>query len=102
MLARKKEAGAWARLASTVSRPGSVQVSVVGRAVVVVFVDGGQHVERKAEDEARTRELEAAGYIVVWFWNGEVFANLDGVLKTIRSVIEPDQFTRPLDAVGKA
>jgi crossover junction endodeoxyribonuclease RuvC len=61
---------------------------------LIVELDGGQHAERKREDEVRTCELEAAGYIVVRFWNGEVFQNLDGVLETIQSLIEPDQFTR--------
>jgi very-short-patch-repair endonuclease len=60
---------------------------------LIVELDGGQHTERKMEDGVRTRELEAAGYVVVRFWNGEVFENLDGVLETIRSLIEPDQFT---------
>ena len=61
---------------------------------VIVELDGGQHAERTVEDEKRSRDLEAAGYIVVRFWNPEVFENLDGVLETIRSVIEPDEFMR--------
>lgn len=61
---------------------------------LIVELDGGQHAERKIEDEARTRELEAAGYVVVRFWNGEVFENIESVLETIRSLIEPDQFAR--------
>lgn len=61
---------------------------------LIVELDGGQHTERTMEDEVRTRELEAAGYVVLRFWNGEVWENLDGVLETIRSLIEPDEFGR--------
>ncbi|MFO0991500.1 MAG: DUF559 domain-containing protein [Hyphomicrobiales bacterium] len=61
---------------------------------LIIELDGGQHAERKVEDGARTREVEAAGYIVVRFWNREAFDNLDGVPETIRSLIEPDKFAR--------
>ncbi len=50
---------------------------------LIIELDGGQHVERTVEDEKRSRELEAAGHIVVRFWNAEIFENLDGVLETI-------------------
>jgi crossover junction endodeoxyribonuclease RuvC len=61
---------------------------------LIVELDGGHHAERTVEDEKRSRELETAGYIVVRFWNAEVFENLEGVLETIRSLIEPDEFMR--------
>jgi very-short-patch-repair endonuclease len=60
-------------------------------AKLVVEVDGGQHAE---DDAARTRWIEARGYRVVRFWNNDVLANTDGVLRTIlhalRAAPHPD------------
>ena len=50
---------------------------------LVIEIDGGQHVERRAEDEKRTFDLETYGYLVLRFWNNEVLKNIDGVLETI-------------------
>jgi very-short-patch-repair endonuclease len=66
----------------------------IGRSIVdfccpdawlVVEVDGGQHTfdAAKAQDAARSHELEQNGYFVLRFWNPDVFANLDGVCETI-------------------
>jgi len=52
-------------------------------AKLVVEVDGSQHAERQAEDEARTAFLNGEGYRVLRFWNNEVLENLDGVLTRI-------------------
>lgn len=49
---------------------------------LIVELDGGQH--GKATDAARTRFLEARGYRVLRFWNGDVIENRDGVLEAIR------------------
>ena len=49
-------------------------------AKLIVEVDGGQHAD---EGEARTRWLEARGYRVIRFWNNDVLANTDGVLRMI-------------------
>jgi len=50
----------------------------------VVELDGGRHAEQVEYDAGRTAVLEACGFMVLRFWNGEVFANLDGVVETIR------------------
>jgi very-short-patch-repair endonuclease len=50
---------------------------------LIVELDGGQHAERSAEDAKRTADLEAYGFLVLRFWNNDVFSNLDGVLETI-------------------
>src|SRR5882762_6608753 len=49
-------------------------------AKLIVEVDGGQHAD---DGEARTRWLEARGYRVIRFWNNDVLANTDGVLRMI-------------------
>ncbi|WP_316175217.1 MULTISPECIES: endonuclease domain-containing protein [unclassified Bradyrhizobium] len=46
------------------------------KAKLVIEVDGGQHDWRKEEDAVRTRQLEAAGYRVLRFWNNDVLGNI--------------------------
>jgi very-short-patch-repair endonuclease len=56
-------------------------------AKLVVELDGGQHLERSAEDAARTRRIECNGYRVLRFWNDDVLLRTDDVLEEIlRSV----------------
>ena len=52
---------------------------------LIVELDGGQHSFDLAiaRDEARSRDLEGCGYLVIRFWNREVFDDLDGVCETI-------------------
>ena len=52
-------------------------------AKIVVEMDGESHGQTVEFDARRTRWLEARGYRVVRFTNGEVMANLDGVVRTI-------------------
>lgn len=52
-------------------------------AKLIVELDGGRHAEQMEADALRTQSLEQAGYIVLRFWNNEVFENLDGVLTAI-------------------
>lgn len=52
---------------------------------LIVELDGGQHGVRQEADAARTRKLEELGYLVIRFWNNDVFDNIDGVLETIVS-----------------
>ena len=56
---------------------------------LIVEVDGGQHVERSAEDKSRTAALEARGYLVLRFWNNDVLQNMDGVLQVIAETARP-------------
>ncbi|HEY6335004.1 MAG TPA: DUF559 domain-containing protein [Alphaproteobacteria bacterium] len=55
---------------------------------LVIELDGGQHAERKEADTRRDAVLARHGYRVARFWNNEVLDNLDGVLETIRRVLE--------------
>ena len=50
---------------------------------VIVELDGDSHVAREHQDAARTAYLDADGYVVLRFWNPEVYDNLDGVLEAI-------------------
>ena len=55
---------------------------------VIVEVDGGQHAEKVADDERRTRWLEAQGYRVLRFWNNDVLANVGEVTQVIFDTVE--------------
>jgi len=54
---------------------------------LVVEIDGGQHTEHVARDDARTRWFESRGYRVVRSWNNEVLGNTDSVLERIRELL---------------
>lgn len=56
---------------------------------VIVEVDGGHHAQRASYDIDRTRWLEAQGYRVLRFWNGDVLANIDAVAQVILDCIDP-------------
>jgi very-short-patch-repair endonuclease len=50
---------------------------------LVVELDGGQHLDAVAKDEARTRELSDAGFRVLRFWNNQVFQETEAVIETM-------------------
>jgi very-short-patch-repair endonuclease len=56
---------------------------------LIIEVDGGQHAARIAADARRTRALEAAGSLVLRFWNNDVLENIDGVLEEIVATLRP-------------
>jgi very-short-patch-repair endonuclease len=53
---------------------------------LIVEIDGGQHATQSA-DRSRTHFLQAEGYRVLRFWNGDVLSNIDGVLTEIQAAI---------------
>ncbi|MGJ5036267.1 MULTISPECIES: endonuclease domain-containing protein [unclassified Bradyrhizobium] len=69
------------------------------KAKLVIEVDGGQHDWRKEEDAVRTRQLEAAGYRVLRFWNNDVLGNIRRCAS--RSPVRVDPHPRPLPARGR-
>ena len=87
--ATKQERALWQLLSRF--RPKFTRQLVVGpfiadlacrEARLIVEIDGGQHVE-SFQDGARTAFLEAAGWTVIRFWNGDVNTNPDGVAEAI-------------------
>ncbi|MES3099667.1 endonuclease domain-containing protein [Sphingomonas faeni] len=52
-------------------------------AMLVVEVDGSQHIEDVAYDDARTAFLATKGYRVIRVWNNDVMQRMDGVLAAI-------------------
>jgi adenine-specific DNA-methyltransferase len=55
-------------------------------AMLILEIDGSQHVDRMVQDSLRTEYLESLGYLVLRFWNIDVLRNTDGVLKHIFEV----------------
>lgn len=50
---------------------------------VIIELDGGQHADSTTYDARRTDFLEGAGFLVLRFWNNEVFDNIEGVVEVI-------------------
>ncbi|MCC6983952.1 MAG: DUF559 domain-containing protein [Bauldia sp.] len=55
---------------------------------LIIEVDGGQHALAEETDAARTKELEAMGFLVLRFWNSDVLTNMEGVIESILAVIQ--------------
>jgi len=56
---------------------------------LIVEIDGSQHAnpDDAAYDAVRTRRLEADGWTVLRFWNGDVLGDIDNVCLHIVTVI---------------
>ena len=72
---------------------------------IVVELDGSQHRDASAYDATRSEFLRAAGFVVLRFWNNEVFGEVDGVLEVIRReliarVRTPSPPNPPLEGEG--
>ena len=53
---------------------------------LIVEADGSQHAEN-ARDESRTQWLESQGWRVLRFWNAEILANSDDVMRVIYAAL---------------
>ena len=70
---------------------------LVARSVkLVIEIDGGQHGDAVAYDEARTAFLKAKGYRVLRFWNNDVLENIEGVVATIERALNDRPSPSPL------
>ncbi len=56
----------------------------------MVELDGGQHAIQAERDARRDRWMESQGYRVLRFWNHELMANIDGVLRQILRTVGGD------------
>jgi len=71
-------------------------------AMLVVELDGGQHVEAATYDERRTRFMENQGYRVLRFWNNEVLMQTDAVRERILQALQEDRpHPNPLPLAGE-
>ena len=51
---------------------------------IVVELDGSQHAIEKEKDRKRDRLLKNNDFVVLRFWDNEVFENMEGILEVIR------------------
>jgi len=65
------------------------------RLKLVIEVDGSQHLDQQEYDAERTAFLEAQGYTILRFWNGDVMNNIEGVLGVILEEISPAGMISP-------
>ena len=68
---------------------------------LVVELDGGQHAEHVAEDETRTRKIEANGYRVLRFWNDDVLLRTVDVLAEIHRQVSTSPQPSPANRRGR-
>ncbi len=62
--------------------------------MLVIEVDGGQHLDNVEQDQARSRYLESKGYQVIRFWNDDVLLRAEQVLEAIHAALS-DQASLP-------
>jgi very-short-patch-repair endonuclease len=56
--------------------------------MLVVELDGSQHLDQAEYDRERTAFLEGEGYRVLRFWNQDVERDMNGVIAAIESALE--------------
>jgi very-short-patch-repair endonuclease len=91
---RDRRLGGW-KFRRQMSLNGFVVDFCCPDAKLIIELDGGQHVNHKAEDSRRSEDLETSGYLVLRFWNNDVFQNLDGVLEEILKTISQQMIEPP-------
>ena len=67
---------------------------------IVIEIDGGEHCENR-KDEERDRWFRKQKYQILRFWNNEVLANVDGVLKVIKKKLSPSPLILSHQGRGK-
>jgi len=55
---------------------------------LIVEVDGSQHLDAVAQDDARTAWLESIGFRVLRFWNDDVLRDARSVMQKIARVVD--------------
>ena len=55
---------------------------------LIVEVDGSQHLEAIAQDDARTAWLQSIGFKVLRFWNDDVLRDAECVVREIARVVD--------------
>ena len=69
--------------------------------LLIVEIDGGQHADQKDYDKKRDAWLRDQGFIVLRFWNSDVFQNMDGVLQVIRENLTSTPLLNPSPQGGR-
>jgi very-short-patch-repair endonuclease len=67
---------------------------------LIVELDGGQH-NGAVSDVARDAWLTSQGFVVLRFWNNEIFENLEGVIERILVQLQATPSPQPLSPQGR-
>jgi very-short-patch-repair endonuclease len=54
---------------------------------LIVELDGGQHAEQVAYDDARDKWLRNEGFAILRFWNNQILNETEAVLEAIRQAV---------------
>ncbi len=57
------------------------------QARLIIELDGSQHLDQQAYDNARTQRLQQLGYRVIRLWNDDVMLRTDDVLAAIAAAL---------------
>jgi len=63
--------------------------------MLIIELDGGQHLEQEDADEERTTYLNSVGFRVLRFWNDDVLTKTDDVLEEILRMLEGSDNSDP-------
>ena len=63
--------------------------------MLIIELDGGQHLEQEDADEKRTTYLNSVGFRVLRFWNDDVLTKTDDVLEEILRMLEGSDNSDP-------
>lgn len=64
--------------------------------LLVVEIDGSQHLDNKKYDKEREGYFTTVGIRTIRFWNNEVNTNIEGVMKIIIETLEKQPLPSPL------
>ena len=64
--------------------------------LLVIEIDGSQHLDNKEYDKDREKYFSYLGIKTIRFWNNEINTNIDGVMQTIIKKLERQPHPSPL------
>ncbi len=67
---------------------------------LAVELDGGQHNEKSEYDDQRTNYIAERGYMIMRFWNHEVFQETKDVLEMILEALDDSPSPQPSPPAG--
>lgn len=59
--------------------------------MLILEIDGSQHMENEEYDLKRTEYLKSLGYIVLRFWNNEINDNIESVVDKIKDFLDGER-----------
>ena len=64
--------------------------------LLVIELDGSQHLENKEYDKSREKYFACLGIKTIRFWNNEVNTNIEGIMKIITEELQRKPHPSPL------